>query len=192
VLGRDSQVRNGAALLCQSIKCSYPRAGACALVREPRARWSPLEGGVSPRARRTLLEGRLVGLLWWAAEALRRGLCRARTFCVMFEMFLCFVFFVGLKQDSPGFLGDPHGFLRHAPRVTRGPADRGHRVPRRPRPDAPRGQPRACRLTVVPYRRRAPGGPPVRPAPPYVRRSKCRCTTVVSLSSARRRRREPI
>jgi hypothetical protein len=79
--GRDSQARDGAALRCQSIKCSYPRAGVGALVRVPRARWSPLEGAgtlerggarprerepsseaepargsVSPRARRTLLE----------------------------------------------------------------------------------------------------------------------------------------
>jgi hypothetical protein len=70
VPGRDSQARNGAALLCQSIKCPYPRAGAGALVREPRARRKPARGrrgpssevepargGVSPRARRNLLEG---------------------------------------------------------------------------------------------------------------------------------------
>jgi hypothetical protein len=42
--GRDSQARSGAALPCQSIKCSYTRAGAGVLVREPRARRSPLEG----------------------------------------------------------------------------------------------------------------------------------------------------
>jgi hypothetical protein len=46
--GRDSQARSGAALThvhtCQSIKCTYTRAGAGALVREPRARRSPLEG----------------------------------------------------------------------------------------------------------------------------------------------------
>jgi hypothetical protein len=82
-LGRGSQARDGVALPCQSIKCSYPRAGAGALVREPRARQSPLEEGVSPRARRNPLEGvpepsseaeparggRLVGPLWWAAGA---------------------------------------------------------------------------------------------------------------------------
>jgi hypothetical protein len=54
--------------------------------------------------------------------------------------------------------------LASAPRVTRGPADRGCRVPRRPRPYAPRGQPCACRLAVAPYRCRAPGRPLVRPA----------------------------
>jgi hypothetical protein len=80
--GRDSQARDGAALLCQSIKCPYPRAGAGALVREPRARRSrsrgrepssekepargrrgpsseaePARVGVNPRARRNLLGG---------------------------------------------------------------------------------------------------------------------------------------
>jgi hypothetical protein len=55
-LGRDSQARDGAAPVCQSIKCSYPRVGAGALVRDPRARRSPLEGGVGPRARRNPLE----------------------------------------------------------------------------------------------------------------------------------------
>jgi hypothetical protein len=57
VPGRDSQACGGAALPCQSIKYSYTRAGAGALVREPRARRTPLEGGGDPRARRTLLEG---------------------------------------------------------------------------------------------------------------------------------------
>jgi hypothetical protein len=68
VSGRDSQARDGAALLCQSIKCPYPRVGAGAPVREPRAGRSLLEGrepsseaepargGMSPRARRNLLE----------------------------------------------------------------------------------------------------------------------------------------
>jgi hypothetical protein len=54
--------------------------------------------------------------------------------------------------------------LASAPRVARGPADRGRHIPKRPRPDAPWGQPRACRLAVALYPRRAPGGPPVRPA----------------------------
>jgi hypothetical protein len=44
-------------LPCQSTKCPYTRAGACALVRDPRARRTSLKGGVSPRTRRTLLEG---------------------------------------------------------------------------------------------------------------------------------------
>jgi hypothetical protein len=38
VPGRDSQAHDGAAPLCQSIKCPYLRAGAGARVREPRAR----------------------------------------------------------------------------------------------------------------------------------------------------------
>jgi hypothetical protein len=80
VPGRDSQARDGATLLCQSIKCSYPRARADAL--EPRARRSMLEGGAYPRARRRPLEGvralerggprsreRLAGPPWWAAGA---------------------------------------------------------------------------------------------------------------------------
>jgi hypothetical protein len=58
-LGRDSQERDGAALPCQSIECSLPRAGAGALARDPRARRNPLEGGVSPRARRNPLKGAL-------------------------------------------------------------------------------------------------------------------------------------
>jgi hypothetical protein len=57
VPGRDSQAHDGATLLRQSIKCPYPRARAGVLVREPRARRNPLEGGAGPRARRNLLEG---------------------------------------------------------------------------------------------------------------------------------------
>jgi hypothetical protein len=93
--GRDSQARSGVALLCQSIKCPYTRAGAGALVKEPRARRTPLEGGgetrarrtpleggVSPRARRTSFEGglsprarrtSLEGALCWAASVGRGG-----------------------------------------------------------------------------------------------------------------------
>jgi hypothetical protein len=37
-LGCDFQAHDGTALLCQSIKCPYPRAGAGVLVRGPRAR----------------------------------------------------------------------------------------------------------------------------------------------------------
>jgi hypothetical protein len=55
--GHDSQAHDGAAPLCQSIKCLYPRAGTGVRVREPRARRSPPEGAVSPRARRNPLEG---------------------------------------------------------------------------------------------------------------------------------------
>jgi hypothetical protein len=92
-------------------------------VREPRARRSPLEGGGGPRARRNPLEG---------ARALERGGPRSRgaprwavlvgrgghrgvgcAVCVCFVLCLCFVFFAGFKQDSPGFLGDPRGCPRH-------------------------------------------------------------------------------
>jgi hypothetical protein len=108
VPGRDSQARDGATLLCHSIKGSYTRAGAGVLVREPRARPSPLEGGgdprarrkparggmsprakrtsfeggVSPRARRTLLEGAPC----WAALVGRgghRGVGRAACVCLV-------------------------------------------------------------------------------------------------------------
>jgi hypothetical protein len=44
--GRDSQAHDGAALPCQSINCSLPRAGAGALARDPRARRNPLEGAL--------------------------------------------------------------------------------------------------------------------------------------------------
>jgi hypothetical protein len=51
-----------------------------------------------------------------------------------------------------------------APCTAWDPTNRGRRVPRHPRPDVPSSQPRACRLAAAPYTRRAPGGPPVRPA----------------------------
>jgi hypothetical protein len=47
-LGRDSQARDGTALPCQSIKCSYPRAGAGALAREPSSEAEPTRGGREP------------------------------------------------------------------------------------------------------------------------------------------------
>jgi hypothetical protein len=78
--GRDSQAHDGAALPCQSIKCSLPRAGAGALARD-------LERG-GTRSR-----GRLIGPLWravgatatWAAPCVRaqvRGV-----FCFIFCRF---------------------------------------------------------------------------------------------------------
>jgi hypothetical protein len=91
--GRDSQACDGAALLCQSIKCPYPRAGAGVLVREPRGRRSSLEGGGDPRARRKLARGRvsprarrtsLEGAPCWAALVGRgghRGMGRAVRAC---------------------------------------------------------------------------------------------------------------
>jgi hypothetical protein len=112
--GRDSQVRCGAALPCQSIKCPCTRAGAGALVREPRARRTPLGRGGSPRARRSPL----VGAPCWAVLVGRgghRGVgCSVRV-CFMLgsTLGLCFAVFAGFKQDSPGFLGDPRGCPRH-------------------------------------------------------------------------------
>jgi hypothetical protein len=46
--GRDSQAHDGAALPCQSIKCSLPRAGAGALARDLELRRNPLEGALEP------------------------------------------------------------------------------------------------------------------------------------------------
>jgi hypothetical protein len=69
VPGRDSQARDGAALWCQSIKCLYPRAGAGKLVRDPRARRSPLEVALS------LERG---GARSREALALERGRARSR------------------------------------------------------------------------------------------------------------------
>jgi hypothetical protein len=106
--GRDSQARSGAALPCQSIKCPYTRAGAGALVREPRARRSLLGGGVSPRAGRSPLEGGgasprarrtlLEGALCWAVLVGRgshRGVGCAVCVCFMLgsRLGLCFAFF---------------------------------------------------------------------------------------------------
>jgi hypothetical protein len=72
--------------------------------RGPSSEAEPARGSVSPRARRTSLEGvpcwtPLVG----RGGPSRRGLCYVRVFRVMFEGCLCFVFFAGFKQDSPGF-----------------------------------------------------------------------------------------
>jgi hypothetical protein len=112
--GRDSQARDGAALLCQSIKCLYPRVGAGALARDPRARRSPLKGGVSPRARRNPLEGSvsprarrnpLEGAFDWTTpvgHGGHRSLGRALCACLG-ERCVWLLFFTGFKQGSPGF-----------------------------------------------------------------------------------------
>jgi hypothetical protein len=63
--GRDSQARqsSGTTLLCQSIECSYARAGTDACEDVGKARMGALERsgprprGLSPRARRTPPEG---------------------------------------------------------------------------------------------------------------------------------------
>jgi hypothetical protein len=122
--GRDSQARDGAALLCQSIKCPYPRAGAGALVREPRARRNLLEGGAGPRARRNLLEGgagprarrNLLKGAFDGATPVGHGGHRSvgRALCVrLIKRCVLFLFFAGFKQDSLGFLGDRQGCPRH-------------------------------------------------------------------------------
>jgi hypothetical protein len=77
----------------------------------PRARRNPLEGGVCPRARRNLLEG-----VFDLATPVGRGGLRSvgRALCVrLSERCVLLLFFAGFKQDSPGFLGDPHGCPRH-------------------------------------------------------------------------------
>jgi hypothetical protein len=104
----------------------------------PRARRNPLEGGVCPRARRNLLEGvfdwatpvgrgglrgvgprvrrnLLEGVFDWATPVGRGGLRSVgRALCVrLSERCVLLLFFAGFKQDSPGFLGDPHGCPRH-------------------------------------------------------------------------------
>jgi hypothetical protein len=95
-------------------------------VREPRARRTLLEGGGDPRARRTSFEGglsprarrtSLEGALCWAASVGRgghRGVDRVVCiFRVRPEVVFAFcVFSQVFKQDSPRFLGDPHGCPR--------------------------------------------------------------------------------
>jgi hypothetical protein len=70
----------------------------------PRARRSPLEGGVNPRARRNLLEGAFE----WAALVGRgdhRSVGRAPCVCLSG---MCLVwFFAGFKQDFPGCFRGP-------------------------------------------------------------------------------------
>jgi hypothetical protein len=77
----------------------------------PRARWTSPEGGVSPRARRTSLEGALC-----CTTLVGRGATTVwivLRVCVRLEVGLRFAFFAGFKRDSPGYLGDPYGRPRH-------------------------------------------------------------------------------
>jgi hypothetical protein len=71
----------------------------------PRVRRNPLVGGVSPRARRNPLEGAFD----WATPVGRGGHRNVgRALCVRLSKgCVLFLFFAGFKQDSPGFLGDP-------------------------------------------------------------------------------------
>jgi hypothetical protein len=77
----------------------------------PRTGRSPLEGGVRPRARRSLLEGTFE----WAAlvgRGGRRSVGRAP--CVRFEQdVFSFDFLQVLSGISPVVLGDPLGCPRH-------------------------------------------------------------------------------
>jgi hypothetical protein len=61
---------------------------------------------------------RLAGLLWWATGATVAWTVPC-VFRVRFAECLCFVFFAGFKQDSPGFLGDPRGCPRHKDLIVR-------------------------------------------------------------------------
>jgi hypothetical protein len=71
----------------------------------PRARRNLLGGGVSPRARRNLLEGAF-GRATPVGRGGHRNVGRA-LFVRLSKRCVLFLFFAGLKQDSPGFLGDP-------------------------------------------------------------------------------------
>jgi hypothetical protein len=88
---------------------AFERGGTRSRGCEPSSEAEPARGGVSPRARRNLLEGAFD----WAILVGRGGhysvgcaMCaRLGKRCVLF-------FFAGFKQDSPGFLGDPQGCPR--------------------------------------------------------------------------------
>jgi hypothetical protein len=73
----------------------------------------PARGRRGPSSEADLARGgALLGRSGGPRGPSRRGLCYVRVFRVMFEGCLCFVFFAGFKQDSPGFLGDPRGCPR--------------------------------------------------------------------------------
>jgi hypothetical protein len=74
----------------------------------PRTGRSPLEGGVRPRVRRSLLEGTFE---WAALVGRRRSVGRAP--CVRFEQDVFnFGFLQVLSRISPVVLGDPQGCPR--------------------------------------------------------------------------------
>jgi hypothetical protein len=70
-------------------------------VREPRARQSPLEGGGDPRARRTLLEGCLVGPLWWAAGAIAAWAVLCAYVFVLCSRSVCVLCFLQVLSRVP-------------------------------------------------------------------------------------------
>jgi hypothetical protein len=68
----------------------------------------PAQGRRGPSSEADLARGgALLGRSSGPRGPSRRGLCCVRTFCVMFEVCLCFVFFAGFKQDSPRFFRGP-------------------------------------------------------------------------------------
>jgi hypothetical protein len=94
---------------CQSIKCPYPRTGTGVRV------WSLLEGGVYPRARRSLLEGTFE----WAALVGCGGhhsVGRAPCVCLS-EMRLAWVFLQVLSGIPLVVLGDPQGCPRQGAKL---------------------------------------------------------------------------
>jgi hypothetical protein len=72
--------------------------------REPSSGANFTRGVVSPRARRTSLEG----ALRYATSVGCGGLYGVDRV----EVSLRFAFFAGFKRDSPGYLGDPYGCPR--------------------------------------------------------------------------------
>jgi hypothetical protein len=84
------------------------REGASSEAEPARGRRGPASeadharGGREPSSKVDLARGgALLGHFGGPRGRSRRGLCCVRMFCVMFEVCLCFVFFVGFKQDSP-------------------------------------------------------------------------------------------
>jgi hypothetical protein len=89
--------------------------------RGPSSEAGSARGSVSPRARRTLLEGgALLGRSGGPRGPSRHGLCCVRMFCVRFEVCLCFVFFAGFNQDSPVLKGTLVGVPDSSPRASAG------------------------------------------------------------------------
>jgi hypothetical protein len=126
--GRESQARDGVAPPSSEHQMPVPACGrGRARAERPRARRSPLEGGVYARAGRSPLEGGvyprakrspLEGTFEWATSVGRggyRGVGRA--LCArLSKMRLALVFLQVLSGISPVVSGDPQGCPRHSPR----------------------------------------------------------------------------
>jgi hypothetical protein len=83
----------------------------------PRARRSPLEGGVHPRARRSLLEGTFE----WAALMGRGGYRSVgRAPCVRLSKMRLALVFAGFKRDFPSCFRDPQDCPRQFTKKQRG------------------------------------------------------------------------